>query len=109
MPNTLKVMLHPDIIVIFIAFIVTTSTFVLVYVMRVRKVEQKVEERPAPSSNTVKNTFPEVKLKNAEELRAAILEFKGRKSSEIEELFERLNTAKESIKKLMEELDDANR
>ena len=102
-------MLHPDVIVILITFIVTTSTFVVVYLTWAHKVKQKVEDGPASTPDTVKITFPEVKLKNSEGLRAAILEFKGRKNSEIEELFERLNTAKESLKKLMEELDNANR
>ncbi|MCS7135755.1 MAG: hypothetical protein RMJ14_03260 [Nitrososphaerota archaeon] len=101
-------MLHSDLIAILIAFIVTTSALIVVYVMQVYKAKRKVEETPAPNPDTVKIEFPEVKLKDAEGLRTAILEFKGKKNSEVEELFEKLNTAKESIKKLMEELESAN-
>ncbi len=102
-------MLHPDLIVILIAFIATTSALIVVYVMRVYKAKQNVEDRSVLNPDNVKVTLPEVKLKDTEGLRTTILEFKGRKNSEVEELFERLNMTKESLKKLMEELDDANR
>lgn len=102
-------MLHPDIVAIIVAFAVTTSAFVIVYVIRAHKTRQSVEEPQVPNPETVKVALPEVKLKDIEGLRSAILEFKGRKSSEIEELFEKLNVAKENLKKLMEELDNANR
>lgn len=102
-------MLHTDLIVIITAFIVTTSALVIFYVMRVYKARQGVWGRPVSNPDTVKVALPEVKLKDAEGLRSAILEFKGRKNSEVKELFEKLNMARENLRKLMEELDDANR
>ncbi|MEM1991862.1 MAG: hypothetical protein QXE40_01090 [Nitrososphaerota archaeon] len=105
----MKTMLPPDLMAIIVAFIVTTSALIIVYVMRIYKAEQNVRDRPAPNPDTVKVTLPEVKLKDAEGLRSVILGFKGRKNSEVEELFEKLNTARENLKKLMEELDNANR
>lgn len=104
-------MLQPDLVAILVAFTVTTLTLIIVYLIKGRSygIKQEVEKSPPPNLNTIRIVLPKVELKGIDELRAAILEFKDRENSEVDELYEKLSAAKESIRKLMEELDDAER
>ncbi|MEM2910490.1 MAG: hypothetical protein QXO01_05455 [Nitrososphaerota archaeon] len=104
-------MLQPDLITILVAFTVTTFTLIILYLIKGWSygVKQEVEKSLPSSSNAVEIVLPKLELKGLDELRAAILEFKGRESSEVDELYEKLSAAKESIKKLMEELEGAER
>ncbi|PUA31046.1 MAG: hypothetical protein B9J98_08035 [Candidatus Terraquivivens tikiterensis] len=105
----MKAMLQTELVTIMIAFIVTTFATLVVYSVRSRgyRVYQEVKKNLQPNPETTKIQLHRIELKNVDELRAAVLEFKGRWGSEFNELNEKLSAAKESIRKLMEELEDA--